>query len=550
MHLAIDESCFSIFTTREIAIHRPVKRTLHGDSSTRAIRRFTDRRRSRSVVSGLAYGGNIGMLACAGVPNQNFDLAASGREEMIRNGFDPDFSPAIVQQLTALKTQPAPLAGGPVRDLRDRLWSSIDNDSSRDLDQIEVAERVNGGTLVLVGIADVDSCVARGTPIDGHAASQTTTVYTPARTFPMLPELLSTDLTSLTPGQDRLAVVIEMLVADDGTIASSSIYRALVRNQFQLTYGSIGPWLEGSIPPPANISAAVSLQEQLKIQDEAARRLREQRGRLGALNFDRVEAEPVIANGQVKDIAARRTNRASALIEDFMLAANEAMAQTLTQAGVSRIQRIVRAPERWLRIVQLAAQHGTTLPPQPDSGALATFLEEQKQKDPVHYPDLSLAVVKLMGPGEYVLARAGDPEVGHFGLAAHDYTHSTAPNRRFADLVTQRLVKAWLSQQPSVYSDDELDGIARNCTAKEDAARKVERIMGKRAAALAFRSRIGQNFRAVVTGVNDKGVFVRALDPPVEGKLIRGEHGVDVGDTIRVTLLSTDPQNGFIDFGR
>ena len=484
------------------------------------------------------------------MPYQNFDLAASGREEMIRDGFNPDFSPAVEQQLATLKTQPTPTAGGSIRDLRDRLWSSIDNDSSRDLDQIEVAERVNGGTLVLVGIADVDFRVTRGTPIDGHAASQTTTVYTPTRTFPMLPELLSTDLTSLAPGQDRLAVVVEMLVADNGTIASSKIYRALVRNQFQLTYGSIGPWLEGSAPLPANIPAAVPLGEQLKMQDEAARRLREQRGRLGALNFDRVEAEPVIADGKVKDVTAQRTNRASALIEDFMLAANEAMAQTLTQAGVSRIQRVVRVPERWPRIVQLAAQHGTTLPAQPDSGALAAFLEAQKQKDPVHYPDLSLAIVKLMGPGEYVLARAGDPEIGHFGLAAHDYTHSTAPNRRFADLVTQRLIKAWLDKQPSPYSDDELDGIARNCTAKENAARKVERVMGKRAAALAFRNRIGQSFRAVVTGVNDKGVFLRVLDPPVEGKLVRGEHGVDVGDTIPVTLLSTDPQNGFIDFGR
>jgi exoribonuclease-2 len=490
------------------------------------------------------------MLACAGVPNHNFDLAASGREEMIRNGFDPDFSPAIEQQLTALKTRPAPAIDGSVKDLRDRLWSSIDNDSSRDLDQIEVAERVKEGTLILVGIADVDSCVAPGTPIDQHAASQTTTVYTPARTFPMLPELLSTDLTSLSPGEDRLALVIEMLVADDGTIAFSNIYRALVRNQFQLTYESIGPWLEGSAPLPVNISANVPLQEQLKTQDEAARRLHEQRSRLGALNFDRVEAEPIIAKGQVKDIAARRTNRASALIEDFMLAANEVMAKTLTHAGVSRIQRVVKAPERWPRIVELAAQHGTTLPAQPDSGALAAFLVEQKQKNPLHYPDLSLAVVKLMGPGEYMLARAGDPEVGHFGLATHDYTHSTAPNRRFADLVTQRLVKAWLSQQPSPYPDDELDGIARNCTAKEDAARKVERTMHKRAAALAFSNRVGQTFRAVVTGVNDKGVFVRVLDPPVEGKLIQGEHGVDVGDTIRVTLLNTDPQKGFIDFGR
>jgi exoribonuclease-2 len=430
------------------------------------------------------------------------------------------------------------------------LWSSIDNDTSRDLDQIEYGERVAGGIRVLIGIADVDSDVAAKTPIDQHASEQTTTVYTEVRTFPMLPEELSTDLTSLNENADRLAVVVDFTVAADGSIASSAIRRALVRNKAQLAYDGVGSWLEGTAAAPAKVAASADLQAQLRLQDAAAGALREKRHELGALDFDRMEATPVMSDGVVTGIAAHRKNKASSLIEDFMVAANEVMARTLTAAGVASIRRVVKVPERWPRIVDLAAQHGATLPGEPDSGALAAFLAKQKLADPVHYEDLSLAVIKLMGPGEYVVLRPGESSLGHFGLAAHDYTHSTAPNRRFADMVTQRLIKAVLAKQPVPYADSELDSIAGNCTLKEDAARKVERTMQKRVAAVALHDRIGQSFAAVVTGVTLKGVFVRVFDPPVEGRLMRGEHGLDVGDQLRVTLLSTDPQRGYIDFGR
>jgi exoribonuclease-2 len=342
-------------------------------------------------------------------------------------------------------------------------------------------------------------------------------------------------------------VVTEFVVAADGSLGANSVYRAMVRNRAQLTYSAVGAWLEGTAPPPPKVAASPDLQAQLKLQDEAAQALRADRDRLGALTFDRIEPEPVITNGNVSEITARHSNRAAHLIEDFMIGANEVMARTLRAAGVSSIRRVVKAPERWPRMVELARQYGEALPAEPDSGALNAFLVRRKQADPVHYPDLSLSMLKLMGPGEYVLLRPGDPEEGHFGLAAHDYTHSTAPNRRFADLVTQRLLKA-LPGRP--YADAELDSIAGNCTLKEDAARKVRRDMDKRMAAAALHCRVGQLFQAVVTGVTPKGVFVRVLGPPVEGRLMHGEQGLDVGDRLQVKLLSTDPQRGFIDFGR
>ncbi|MBV8070490.1 MAG: RNB domain-containing ribonuclease [Acidobacteriaceae bacterium] len=479
-----------------------------------------------------------------------FDLKKSAREEMIHEGFDPDWSPEALAQASALNGRSGPHADEGVRDLRSLLWSSIDNDASRDLDQIEFAERTPSGIRILVGIADVDADLPNGSPIDQHAGAQTTTVYTAACTFSMLPERLSTDLTSLNENADRLAVVIEMIIDDGGSITSSNIYRALVQNKAQLTYGRVGPWLEGTAAIPPEVSRSAELAPQLKLQDEAARALRNQRHRLGALDFDRVEAHAVIVNGEVKDIETTRSNRASDLIEDFMIAANQVMAQTFTHWGVSSIRRIVKSPERWPRIVELAARKGAALPDQPDSAALAAFLEEQKQKDSAHYADLSLAVVKLMGPGQYVLSRPGDAPQGHFGLAAHDYTHSTAPNRRFADLVVQRLIKSALSGHTCAYADDELSAIAQNCTAREDAARKVERTMSKRAAAVAYYDRRGDTFNAIVTGVTPKDVFVRVTHPPIEGRLVRGEQGVDVGDQILVALVSTDPQRGYIDFAR
>ena len=469
------------------------------------------------------------------------DLVAAARQEMIERGFEPDFPAEALAQLRQITADPEP----GLRDLTSLPWSSIDNDDSRDLDQIEWAERTPDGIRVCVGVADVDATVGRGTPIDGYAAHETTSVYTGVQTFPMLPERLSTDLTSLAEGQDRAAVVVEFVVAADGTISQNSVYRALVRNHARLTYNAVGPWLDGQGAAP---TPKPELQAQLKLQDDAAHALRAARDRLGALTFDRQELQAVTDNHHVKGVATRRTNRAGHLIEDFMIAANEVMARTLRAVGVSSIRRVVRAPERWARIVELAARYGDRLPSQPDGSALNQFLLRRKQADPLHYPDISLAVLKLMGPGEYVLSPAAGDAPGHFGLAAHDYTHSTAPNRRFADLVTQRLLKGIGSAAP--YTDAELDQIARNCTIKEDAARKVQRDMIKRIAALALAPRVGQTFAAVVTGVAPKGVFVRITDPPVEGRLVRGEQGLDVGDLLHVKLLSTDADRGFIDFGR
>jgi VacB/RNase II family 3'-5' exoribonuclease len=477
------------------------------------------------------------------MPHDDFNLIGAARQEMLEHGFEPDFPAGVEQQLAAIHSRPDPA----LRDLTSLLWSSIDNDDSRDLDQIEWAERVPAGIRVLVAVADVDADVPRDSPIDRHAAKEATTVYAGVATFPMLPEQLSTNLTSLNENQERAAAVMEFVVAADGALGAHSVYRARVRNRAQLTYNAVGAWLEGTAAAPPKVAASADLEAQLKLQDQAAQALREARHRLGALTFDRTEAQPVIENGNVREIGTRESNRAAHLIEDFMIAANEVMAQTLSAAGVSSIRRVVKAPERWERIVELARQHGDTLPPEPDSGALNTFLLHRKQADPVHYADVSLAVLKLMGPGEYVLLRAGDPAEGHFGLAAHDYTHSTAPNRRFADLVTQRLLKA-LPGKP--YSDQQLDAIAQNCTLKEDAARKVRRNMDKRMAAVALHDRIGEKFQAVVTGVTPKGVFVRVLGPPVEGRLMRGDQGLDVGDRLQVTLLATNPERGFIDFGK
>jgi len=484
------------------------------------------------------------------MPNSGFDLFAAAHQEMVDEGFDPDFPPGVDDQLGAIRARFSSQPGGGVRDLRSLLWSSIDNDTSRDLDQTEVAERVEGGIRLRVAIADVDSAVTIGTPIDRHAAGQTTSVYTGVRTFSMLPEQLSTDLTSLNESSDRLSIVIEMVVGEDGAVTSPAVYRAMTRNYAQLTYNGVGAWLEGTAGPPAKVAASADLQAQLKLQDEAAQKLLDERHRMGALSLDRVEAEAVLSDGQVAGIKVRKKNRATELIENFMVAANGVMASTLSQAGVSSIRRVVKTPERWPRIVELAARYGDHLPAEPDSGALNAFLQKRKAADAVHYADVSLAVVKLMGPGEYVLARKGEAAPGHFALAATDYTHSTAPNRRFADTVTQRLIKSVIAKEASPYSDQELDAIAQNCTAKEDAARKVERVMSKRIAAVALRPRIGQTFSAVVTGVTPKGVFVRITDPPAEGILMRGEQGVDVGDQIRVKLVSTDPRRGYIDFAR
>ena len=478
------------------------------------------------------------------------DLQAAAKQTMLANGFEPEFSPAVQQQLEQLKAHPPEVAPAPgIRDLRDRLWSSIDNDTSRDLDQIEVAEKLpDGTTQVLVAIADVDTFVPKGSAIDDHAAKQTTTVYTGVRNFAMLPEELSTGTTSLLENADRLSLVIEFVVTGDGRVSSSDVYRAVVCNKAQLTYNAVGAWLENTAAAPPKVAASPDLQAQLRLQDEVAQALKGERYRHGALNIETIETTPVLLNQQVVGIANQRKNRATDLIEDFMIAANEVVARKLLD--VSSIRRIVKTPERWDRIVALAAQLGEQLPPVADSKALNEFLTKRQATDPDHFADLSLAVIKLMGPGEYVLERPGDPEQGHFGLAVQDYTHSTAPNRRFADLATQRILKAKIANQPAPYSDDELAAIAQNCTAKGDAERKVEREMTKRIAAVAMSHRIGEVFDAIVTGVTPKGTFVRVLQPHVEGLLAQGQQGVDVGDKLRVKLISTNVQRGYIDFAR
>jgi VacB/RNase II family 3'-5' exoribonuclease len=470
---------------------------------------------------------------------------------MRAHGFEPDFSAAVDQQLDVIARQAGAGRDPDTRDLRGVLWSSIDNDTSRDLDQVEAAERLqNGDIRVLVGIADVDAFVPIGSPIDEHAALQTTTVYAGVRNFPMLPEALSTGATSLLDGADKLAVVIEFAVAADGAVHGEHTYPALVRNQAQLTYDAVGAWLEQTGPAPPKVAASRELQQQLLLQDECARRLLTARQRHGALNIETIETRPVLLHGEVTGVTRQGKNRATELIEDFMIAANEVVARTLGTLRLPSIRRVVRTPERWDRLVELARTFGATLPVSPSSSALNDFLLGRKAADPDHFPDLSLAVIKLMGPGEYMLERPGDPDPGHFGLAVQDYTHATAPNRRFADLVTQRLLKRALAGQPAPYKDDELALIARNCTLKENEARKVEREMSKRIAAVAMSHRIGETFDAIVTGVTPKGTFVRVLQPHVEGLLARGQQGVDVGDRLRVTLVRTDVDRGYIDFAR
>src|ERR1700675_972811 len=483
-------------------------------------------------------------------PRSSINLQAIARQVMQAQGFQPDFPPETQKQLADIKAHPPQLTpSDKVRDLRNLLWSSIDNDTSKDLDQIEVAERLpNGDVKVMIGVADVDAFVAKDSPIDQHAERETTSVYTGVSIFPMLPNELSTGASSLLENADRPAVVTEFVVNTGGSISSSNVYRALVRNKAQLTYNAVGAWLEGTAAAPPKVAASSELQAQLKLQDDVAQALRKLRFEHGALNLDTNEALPLVLNEQVVDVINQGKNRATELIEDFMIAANGVVARLLEK--VSSLRRIVKTPEHWDGIVRLAAAQGENLPAQPDSKALNNFLLKRKAADPDHFADLSLAVIKLIGPGEYVLERPGDPEQGHFGLAVQDYTHSTAPNRCFADLVTQRLIKALIANRPSPYSDAELEAIAKDCTLKEDAALKVEREMSKRIAAVAMRGRIGATFDAIVTGVTSRGTFVRVLQPHIEGLLAQGDQGLDVGDKLRVKLIRTDVQRGYIDFAR
>ena len=484
--------------------------------------------------------------------HHNFiDLHAIARQTMIEAGFAPDFSGAVRQEVQALpKTLPSPAPA--VRDLRKLLWSSIDNRESRDLDQVEYAESLAGGdTRLLIGIADVDAYVSKGSAIDQRASENGTSVYTGVKTYPMLPEELSTDLTSLNPGEDRLAIITEMVVATDGVVKSKDIYRALVNNHAKLSYEPVGAWLDGKGDLPATVAAVPGLETQVRLQFESAKDFRELRRQHGSLELGMIQSTPVVDDhGKVIQLDVTEQNGARDLIANFMIAANVAMAQFLEAKGGPTLSRIVRSPRDWPRIVELAAEVGDKLPANPDSRALADFLARRKVADPVHFPDLSLAIVKSLGPGEYAVQLPGEAGEGHFGLAVQDYTHSTAPNRRFADLVTQRLVKAALEGKSVPYTADELKQIAERCTERDSAARKVERKMRKVAAAVLLREKIGQEFNSIVTGVTEKGTFARVISPPVDGRVMRGERGLRVGEKVRVRLLATDPERGFIDFAR
>ncbi len=477
------------------------------------------------------------------------------KKAMLGRGLLPDFSIKALAELDRIQA-PATTNDVNVRDLRDLIWASIDNDDSRDLDQLTTAVAMNGDKVkIMVAVSDVDALVKKGSALDGQACRNTASVYTAAKIFPMLPEKLSTNLTSLNLNEDRLAVVVEMVIGADGSLQEADVYRARVRNHAKLAYNMVAAWLEGSTDMPnaavpLEIAAVDGLAENLRLQDRAAQSMRNFRHLRGALCLETIEAKPVFEGDSLLDLQVEEKNRAKDIIEDFMIAANGVTVRYLTSRKIPSIRRVVRVPKRWERIVGIAAEHAFKLPKNPDPKALERFLTMEKAADPLRFPDLSLAVIKLLGTGEYIAELPGESSTGHFGLAAKDYTHSTAPNRRYADLITQRLLKAAIDTAPVPYNKDELADLAAHCTEKEDAVNKVERQVGKSAAALLLESRIGEQFDSIVTGASIKGTWVRLLDIPVEGMLINGFQGVDVGDRIRVQLISVDIAQGFIDFGR
>ena len=476
-------------------------------------------------------------------------LRAIADRVMRERGLQPDFSPDAQAQLAAI-TQPAATPDPSVRDLRELLWCSIDNDDSRDLDQLSVAQPVDGGVRILVAIADVDALVTLGSAIDAHAETNTTSVYTAAGVFPMLPEKLSTDLTSLGEHDDRLAIVVDMTTTTRGDVVASDLYRAIVRNHAKLAYNGVAAWLDGG-EAPERVTVVRGLDAQLRMQDDAAQKLKAAREECGALTLDTLEVRPVFtADGALTDLRPDTRNRAKELIENFMVAANVVTAKFLDKAGFPSLRRVLDTPARWPRIVALAAASGYKLQANADAIALDAFLRQVRERDPAHFPDLSLAVVKLLGSGAYAVEEPDKHAPGHFGLAVKDYAHSTAPNRRFPDLVAQRLVKAALAQRPPPYSTAELAALATHCTLQEDNATKVERQVQKSAAALLLAPRIGRQFDAIVTGASAKGTWARISSPTVEGRIVRGFEGLDVGDAVRVQLLRADATHGFIDFAR
>ena len=488
------------------------------------------------------------------------DSAADGKDRsilrriahrmMLEKGLNPDFPDRALAELEGIRAAATPNDNS-IRDQRNLIWCSIDNDDSLDLDQLTVAESLSGGhTKIYVAIADVDALVAKQSAIDDRAQQNTTSVYTVAETFPMLPEKLSTNLTSLNFESDRLAIVVEMDFDSDGTLGKSDVYRSFVRNRAKLAYNSVANWMEGKGPIPQAISAVEGLEENLRLQDRVAQTLKEVRQAYGALDLETIATRPIFEGELLKDLEMDRRNRAKDLIANFMISANGVVARYLASHKCPSIRRVVRIPKRWERIVELAAERGTKLPKDPSSSALEDFLISAQSTDPLRFPDLSLSIVKLLGPGEYVAQLEGDKVPGHFGLAVGDYAHSTAPNRRYPDVITQRLLKAAFAGVAMPYTDAELENLATHCTESEDAAKKVERQVRKSAAALLLQNRIGDTFDAIVTGAAPKGTWVRILHPPIEGRLFKGFSGADVGHRMRVQLISTDVEHGFIDFKR
>lgn len=482
-----------------------------------------------------------------------FDLRQRACQEMREEGFLPDFpEEALIQAQHIVEGKTLPeTTDGKIKDLRHLLWSSIDNRESRDLDQIEVAERLPNGNIQLrVAIADVDALVSEETPVDRHAARNAMSVYTGVSIFPMLPEALSEDVSSLLPDVERLAMVTELEIDEEGEVVQSRFFRALTRNYAKLNYEEVDAWLNGNIEVPESIASVEGLEAQIRLQEEVGEKIRARRIQEGALEFETIEAFPVVENGKVVGLRVPNKNKARLIIENFMISVNMSIASFLERNNCPSIQRVVRTPRRWSRIVTIAAQLGETLPEIPDPRSLAAFLRRRKAAAPAHYVELSLSIVKLLGPGEYAVVRSSDERAGHFGLAAYSYTHSTAPNRRYADVVVQRSLKAVLAGLPAPYTFERLEAIAKHCTQRENSARVVERTMRKVIAAVWMQEYIGEEFEGTITGVAPKGTFVRLTHPPVEGKLVSGEEGADVGDTIRVRLLRADPERGFIDFAR
>ena len=482
--------------------------------------------------------------------HQRAELQRVARKAMLDRGLQPDFDAAGARQLDGIRG-PATAEGGAVRDLRGLLWCSIDNDDSLDLDQLSVAEDLGGGAVkILIAVADVDALVDKGTPIDQHAASNTASVYVAGHVYPMLPERLSTDLTSLGPDCDRLSLVIEYAIKPDGTLGDTSVGHALVRNRAKLAYNAVAAWLDGQAPLPEPAARVKGMDVQLRMQDEVATRLRHLRHQQGALDLQSLESRAVFGGDAVVGLQPEEPNRAKQLIEDFMIAANGVVARFLEGKARPSLRRVVRSPERWAKIAEVAATLGEALPAEPSARALEAFLLKRRAADPLRFPDLSLVIVKLMGAGEYVVELPGETPVGHFGLAVKDYAHSTAPNRRFPDLVTHRLVKAALGDSPAPYSVAELTQIAAHCTLQEGNVAKVERQVCKSAATLLLESRVGESFDGLITGAADKGTWVRIFNPPVEGRIVRGFQSLRVGDKVRVVLVHTDFDRGFLDFER